>query len=383
MINEICLGELFLEKGKNLDPSKFPNETFELFSIPAYDSGSPEIIKGSKIGSSKKLLMPNDIVLSRIVPHIRRCCIIPKMTNHRQIGSGEWIVFRSKLIYPDFLRYYLLSDEFNKKYMNTIKGVGGSLMRADPNEVAKFKIHLPSITNQKNISVLLNSADKVRQLDHALIEKYNSLTHYVFISMFGDPVTNPKKWKKNLVNDIAFIVRGSSPRPKGDPKYYGKGVPRLMVADLTRDGLYVTPKIDSLTLEGAKKSRPMEKGDLVMAVSGRPGLPAILNVDCCIHDGFAGFRNVSPKYNKVFLYYYFLYYISQVNQKSVGAIFKNITTDDIRKIEVLDIDIDLQNKFIEKVELIEKQKTAAQASLYKSEELFNSLLQKAFNGGLV
>jgi hypothetical protein len=73
-----------------------------------------------------------------------------------------------------------------------------------------------------------------------------------------------------------------------------------MVADLTRDGLYATPMIDSLTEAGAEKSRPMKAGEVVMAVSGAPGLAAILSVDACIHDGFVGFRklsqNVVPEY---------------------------------------------------------------------------------------
>jgi type I restriction enzyme S subunit len=43
----------------------------------------------------------------------------------------------------------------------------------------------------------------------------------------------------------------------------------------------------------------------------------------------------------------------------------------------------LQNQFAESVQAIEEQKAQAQASLEKAEELFNSLLQRAFNGELV
>jgi type I restriction enzyme S subunit len=42
----------------------------------------------------------------------------------------------------------------------------------------------------------------------------------------------------------------------------------------------------------------------------------------------------------------------------------------------------LQNQFTERVDLIEKQKAITQANLERSEELFNSLLQKAFKGEL-
>jgi type I restriction enzyme, S subunit len=95
------------------------------------------------------------------------------------------------------------------------------------------------------------------------------------------------------LGNLCDIVRGSSPRPQGDPRYYGGSIPRLMIADVTRDGVYVTPQIDSLTEEGSMKSRPMKKGDVIIAVSGDPGRACILNVDACIHDGFVGLRNES------------------------------------------------------------------------------------------
>lgn len=47
------------------------------------------------------------------------------------------------------------------------------------------------------------------------------------------------------------------------------------------------------------------------------------------------------------------------------------------------IPIDLQNQFAVRVAVIEEQKAIAQKSLEKSEELFNSLLQRAFKGELV
>ena len=137
------------------------------------------------------------------------------------------------------------------------------------------------------------------------------------------------------IQDVCEVVRGSSPRPQGDSRYYGGPVPRLMVADVTRDGMYVTPHIDSLTEEGAARSRPMKAGDLVIAVSGAPGLPAILKTDACIHDGFVGLRNLDQEtVNPEFLYRYLYYVKTQSGHGAVGAIFKNLTSDQIRDLEI-------------------------------------------------
>ncbi len=101
-----------------------------------------------------------------------------------------------------------------------------------------------------------------------------------------------------------------------------------MVADLTRDGKIVAARIDSLTELGAKQSRPMLQGDVVIAVSGAPGLPAILAHDACIHDGFVGLRDLDKRrVDAEFLYAYLTFIRAASNSRAVGAIFKNLTTD--------------------------------------------------------
>lgn len=147
-----------------------------------------------------------------------------------------------------------------------------------------------------------------------------------------------------LLGNICEVVRGSSPRPQGDKRYYGGNIPRLMIADVTRDKKYVTPIIDSLTEEGAAKSRPMKKGDLIIAVSGDPGRVCFLNVDACIHDGFVGLRNLDEsKYDKEFLYYYLTFFKSSMKHRAYGAIFQNITTDILKGIKIPKLSISEQN----------------------------------------
>ena len=89
------IGELQAKKNGSIDPSKFLDETVELHSIPSHDKGNAEILTGREIGSSKQIVQENDVMISKIVPHIRRAMVVPKKGNFRQIASSEWIVFRS------------------------------------------------------------------------------------------------------------------------------------------------------------------------------------------------------------------------------------------------------------------------------------------------
>ena len=255
----------------------------------------------------------------------------------------------------------------------TVKGIKLEHLR-------NLEIPLPPLEEQKRIAGILDEADRVRKKTQALIDKYDELAQSLFLDMFGDPVTNPKGWEVKPLEMLAKVVRGSSPRPAGDPRYFNGSVPRLMVSDLTRDGMFVRAMTDSLTVEGAAKSRPMKKGQLVMAVSGNPGLPAILAEDCCIHDGFAGFRDLSSDFDPRFLYFHFRLVQKATASQADGAIFQNITTNTIRNLSIPVVPMQLQQKFINEVGLINDQKELVQSGFEL--QLFNALLQKAFKGEL-
>ena len=272
---ETHLGAFYPSRGESVDPSRYLDERFELFSIPAYDRGLADQVTGSEIGSGKKLLQPNDVILSRIVPHIRRCWIVPENGKYRQIGSGEWIIFRSKSIVPGYLRYYLLSDLFNSKFMSTVKGVGGSLLRADPRQVAKFKIPLPPLEEQKQIAAILDAADELRQKDKALIAKYDELTQSLFLDMFGDPVTNPKGWEKSELGKVCSVQGGFSFKSKD---FRAEGVKLVKIANVHYENL-TWDEVDLLPEEylSTYSSFALEAGDILMALT-RPIIKSLGSV---------------------------------------------------------------------------------------------------------
>lgn len=187
MILPTVLAEnVILKRGGSVNPARFSTETFELLSIPAFDKGVPEITKGSEIGSSKSCVEPNDVLLSKIVPHIRRCWVVPQKSNYRQIASGEWIIFRDKRFHPDYLKHFLTSDVFHRQFMETVAGVGGSLVRARPSAVERIKIPIPPLTEQKRIAAILDKADSLRRKNQQAIQLADQFLRAVFLDMFGD-----------------------------------------------------------------------------------------------------------------------------------------------------------------------------------------------------
>lgn len=104
----------------------------------------------------------------------------------------------------------------------------------------------------------------------------------------------PVGWHVKPLKAVSNIVRGSSPRPAGDPKYFhGNFIPWLTVASLTSipdTQPIVNETVSGLTREGSNLSRRLEKGTLILANSGATlGVAKILGIDCCANDGIAAF----------------------------------------------------------------------------------------------
>ena len=74
----------------------------------------------------------------------------------------------------------------------------------------KLKSH-SSLDQQKKIASILDAADAYRQKTKSLIEKYDELTHSLFLDMFGDPVTNPKGWTTKPMGELADLKMGGTP----------------------------------------------------------------------------------------------------------------------------------------------------------------------------
>lgn len=145
----------------------------------------------------------------------------------------------------------------------------------------------------------------------------------------------PCEWEVMRIGNIGNVIRGASPRPKGDKRYYGGDIPRLMVEDVTRDGKFVTPQVDFLTRDGAKLSRPCKAGTLTIVCSGTVGVPAFLSVDACIHDGFLAVVGIDGRFDSDYLYHQINKLRTKLDSAAThGGVFTNLTTTGVKEFPI-------------------------------------------------
>ena len=150
----------------------------------------------------------------------------------------------------------------------------------------------------------------------------------------------PNDWKVKTISEISNPVRGGSPRPAGDPKFFnGNYIPWLTVAALTNipiSQIYVSETENYLTEEGSLYSRILEKDTLIIANSGATlGVAKLLSMKCCANDGIAALLDFDKDINKSYLVYFInnkIKYLREVLATGNGQ--PNLNTDLIGNIKI-------------------------------------------------
>ena len=378
-----CVG-----KCQTWNPKSSSVGSFDYIDLSSVDKGTKSIVSTERYECSdapsraRQLVETDDVLVATVRPNLNGVAQV-NGAHHGMTASTGYCVLRPDKDKLDsrFLFHWVKTGVFVQRMVDV--ATGANYPAVSDAKVKASKIPLPPLAEQKRIAGILDAADALRAKRREALAQLDTLLQSTFLDMFGDPVTNPLGWEEHEVDKVCRLVRGSSPRPKGDPRFYDGPVPRLMVSDITRDGFWVTPRIDSLTEAGAKKSRPVPAGTVVMAVSGEVGVVATVQDLCCVHDGFVAFLDLDESvFDSRFFMFQFHSLKMTHERRKAGAIFQNLTTRDIKAMRLPTPTIDLQHRFAAVVESVERQKADQRTHLAELDTLFASLQFRAFRGDL-
>ena len=270
--------------------------------------------------------------------------------------------------------------------------------------IRNAKIVLPSIGEQHHIADYLD--DKCSKID-AIIEKQQTVIEKLKeykLSVITEAVTKglnpdvemkdtgidwigemPQKWNLTTVSRIATVVRGASPRPAGDPKYFnGQDVPWITVAEVTNgEGKYIYLTDTFLTNEGAKHSRIVDAGTLLLSNSGATlGVPKVTKITGCINDGSVAFLDL--KIEQMYLLYIFKSRTFELRKQMAGYGQPNLNTTIVKNIYIpLPSELEQQKICMyldEKCSGIDKTIEVKQALIEKLIEYKKSLIYEVVTG---
>ena len=142
-------------------------------------------------------------------------------------------------------------------------------------------------------------------------------------------------WSEILLKDICDITRGASPRPIHDFMTEDlDGIPWVKISDATASNTrFIENTKGFIKKEGKNKSVSVISGDLIVSNSATPGLPKIMGIDACIHDGWLLLRNLNGVY-KEFLFYLLTNDRKQIVSQGTGTVFTNLKTDILKNHQI-------------------------------------------------
>lgn len=252
-------------------------------------------------------------------------------------------------------------------------------------------VPLPPLAEQKRIAAILDAADALRARRREAIAQLDTLLQSTFLEMFGDSVTNPKRWE---VIPITVAVKGKqgikagpfgSSLKKEDYSTSGYrvyGQEQVIAGRFDVGDYYINEKkYEKL------KSCAVATGDILLSLVGSFG--KVLVVPKCIDPGIINPRllKITPRHELVTsTYLAALLQSSPVQRKllsmSHGGTMGVLNAGLLKQLTVPLPPMDLQLHYQRAMQVLETVRKKHEANLAELNALFASLQSRAFKGEL-
>ena len=345
--------------------------------------------EGSKyITSTKEKIRPEGLKKSRFV-HKGDFILSNSMSFGRPyilkvdgcIHDG-WLVIHddNEIFIKDYLYYILSSPIMHAKFSQL--AVGGVVNNLNSSLVRKVTIPLPPKSTQLAIVSELDKINELIRLKKEQLKDYDNLAQSIFYDMFGDPVENEKGWEVKKLGEVCSqITDGTHNSPtntkNGDFKY-------VTAKNIKKEGIV----LDNITYVDADTHHSIysrcnpEYGDILYIKDGATtGIATINN----LNEEFSLLSSVALlKLEDKIINYYLkavlntpsLYNCIRTNMG--GAAITRLTLVKIKAIKIPLPPLPLQHLFAQRIEHIERQKSAVQQSITDLETLLASRMQYWF-----
>ena len=257
-------------------------------------------------------------------------------------------------------------------------------------KLSKAPLPFPPLDEQRRIAAILDKADAIRRKRRQAIAMTEELLRSTFLEMFGDPVTNPKGWSTVPLHEVAEVNSGVTKNRRLAPEDADE-VPYMRVANV-QDGYLDLEEIKTIPVAKEKVERYLlHVGDVLLTEGGDPdklGRGAVWRgqIERCVHQNhifsvrvdrsrltpeFASAAIGSDRGKRYFL---------RAGKQTTGI--ASINKTQLKSFPILVPPMPLQLAFETAVERVQDLEDQLLRASQVAEDLFHSLVQRAFAGEL-
>ena len=263
-------------------------------------------------------------------------------------------------------------------FLSSLKVDNGLHKRYWISTFANRQVHCPSFQEQKRIAERLDKVQELIAKQKEQIAKLDLLIKSRFLDMFGDPISNPKKWPTRRMGDIFKITSGGTPSRKKSENFENGTIPWVKTGDLNVPVL--THTVECITEMGLQNSsaKLFPVGTVLLAMYGATiGAVSILGIEACSNQACAAFLPVDT-ISPIYLYFFLFLQKQHFIKLGVGGAQPNISGEILKREKILCPPVVLQTQFANFVQSVEQQKEVFSARLSHIEVLYKSLMQEYF-----
>lgn len=280
-----------------------------------------------------------------------------------------------------YLKHYFSSPRY--RYIISELSAGANINNLRNEHIDDLRIPLPPLEVQQQIADVLDSANVLIEMRKAQIDRLDLLVKSQFIEMFGDPVMNPKKWKKVKLSAVADIKIGPFGSLLHKEDYIKDGHALVNPSHIVDEKIVID---DKLTITDDKyqelSSYVLHPNDIVLGRRGEMGRCAVVQQEGLLCGTGSMIIRPNGQIGAYFLQKILSYptFKKAIEDKAVGVTMKNLNIPIVSNLDVPLLSKELQSTYIAIVDQIEVQKSLLQQSLTKLELNYKSLMQKCFCG---
>ncbi|MBW4532639.1 MAG: restriction endonuclease subunit S [Pleurocapsa minor HA4230-MV1] len=329
---------------------------------------------------ARRFCSKDDIMIGRYGPPLFQ--ILRGLEGAYNVALMKASPKNANILDREYLYYFLKNERlFNYVVSNSERTAGQDGVKKELLET--YQIPLPPLEEQKRIAAILDKADAIRRKRKEAIALTEELLRSTFLDMFGDPVTNPKGWKVVKFEEIFESIRYGTSTP---PIFEDKGIPFVRATNI-KNGTIVTNDLRFISSVEARKIEKckLKYGDIVIVRSGvNSGDSAFISKE--YENAYAGYDMIIDISPSLSIFYNYL-----INDNSGKQMIEPLTrragqphlnADQVRNLEFILPPQNLIIDFNEVFDIYNLEKQKLDISLGYLDNLFNSLLQKAFRGEL-
>ena len=316
----------------------------------------------SKIEKYKEwLLKKGDILISHInsEKHLGKSAIY--LDNNYDIIHGmNLLCIRviDKKVFPEYLQLFFKTNQYKKQIKKiTKKSVNQASFSV--NDFKEILITVPDLNIQEKIIKKIKVLEKILENNKLKLAYLSELTKSLFTKYSDSKIV-----KSFYIKDISSELFAGGDKPND----YSETTSKEYIYPVYSNG----EKKEGLLC--FSKTFKVDKEALTISARGTIGFTVIRKA--CFTPVVRLITLIPNKNNNII---YLKYAIEELNLKKLGSGVAQLTIPVFSKYKLNLPPIELQNKFAERVEKIEKLKFEIEKSIEEAQKLYNSLISKYFD----